>query len=235
MTSLSRPAQSVSTRRDDSAQPQHRDNESLYRDGTQAMRQEIARLRKPLVTAIAAVSAAAGPFYRARRARMVAGCVLVGCAALVLAGTLGQRGFAIDHLVVTPVLLASWPAAGLAFLLAGARARRDFVQRMHAQIRETRDAHADLERLRRYDPGQHAMRMLSDAEHAGLGPLLAGLAALLPLTMFFIAFLVVVLIGEGATSRPPCSYSMTGYGGSWSGPSSVKWSWRCVRGTTASI
>jgi hypothetical protein len=202
MTSLGRPAQPASTRRDDSAPPQHRDDESLYRDGTQAMRQEIARLRKSLVTAIAATSTAAGPFYRARRARMVAGCVLVGCAVLVLAGTIGQRGFAIDHLVVTPVLLASWPAVVLASLLAGAHARRDFARHMHAQIRDTRDAHADLERLRRYDPGQHAMRMLSDAEHAGLGLLLAGLAALLPLTILFIAFLAMAYLREDGYVLP---------------------------------
>ena len=171
-------------------------HEPLYRDGTEALRQEVARLRKRHVLAVEAMRRPAEPVYVARCARAAAGRVLVGSAVmlivvglvtLLLAGWADMNPWAGNAL--TAVLLASWPAAGLAYLVARACARRSFAQRLMAPIAITCDVHADLERARRYDPGQHAMRLLASMESASLSPLLAGIGLLLPLTLHFVVAL----------------------------------------------
>jgi hypothetical protein len=116
--------------------------------------------------------------------------VVVGIATLLLAGWATLNPWASNAL--TAVLLASWPAAGLAYVGARACARRSFVQRLMAPIAVTCDVHADLERARRYDPGQHAMRLLGSMESASLSPLLAGIGLLLPLTLHFLVALVLM-------------------------------------------
>lgn len=169
-------------------------HESLYRDGTEALRQEVARLRKRHVLAIEAMRRPAEPVYVARYARAAAGRVLlgsaimlvmVGLAMLVLEAWTEVNPWRGDAL--TAVLVASWPAAVLAYVTARACARRRFVQRLMEPIAITCDVHADLERARRFDPGQHAMRLLASMESASLAPLLAGLGLLLPLSSHFLA------------------------------------------------
>jgi hypothetical protein len=185
MMSLDHPTQSISS------------HESLYRDGTEALRQEVARLRQRHILAVEAMRKPAEPVYVARCARAAAGRVLLGSTvmllvvglALLLLSTWAQPGAQIDPWAgsaLTAVLLASWPAAGLAYATARRRARRNFVQRLLAPIEVTCDVHADLERARRYDPGQHAMRLLASMESASLAPLLAGIGLLLPLSLHFL-------------------------------------------------
>jgi hypothetical protein len=180
MMSLDHPTQSISSR------------ESLYRDGTEALRQEVARLRQRHVLAIEAMRKPAEPVYVARCARAAAGRVLLGSAVMILVVGLGMLLLGEwemnpwDGGALTSVLLASWPAAGLAYVVARRCARRSFVPRLMTPIELTCDVHADLERARRYDPGQHAMRLLGSMEAASLAPLLAGIALLLPLTVHFI-------------------------------------------------
>lgn len=178
MMSLDHPTQSISS------------HEPLYRDGTEALRQEVARLRKRHALAVEAMRKPAEPVYVARYARAAAGRVLFGSAvmlllvglALLLLGSWAEID-AWTGSVLTVALLASWPAAGLAYVVARSHARRSFVQRLMAPIDITCDVHADLERARRYDPGQHAMRLLGSMEGASLAPLMAGIGLLLPLSL----------------------------------------------------
>ena len=189
MMSLDHPTQSVSS------------HESLYRDGTEALRQEVARLRQRHVLAIEAMRKPAEPVYVARSARAAAGRALLGSAVMMLvvglalllqsmwAETWAETWTNINpwaRSALTVVLLASWPVAGLAYAVARRRARRNFVQRLMAPIEITCDVHADLERARRYDPGQHATRLLASMESASLAPLLAGVGLLLPLSLHFL-------------------------------------------------
>lgn len=174
-------------------------NESLYRDGTEALRQEAQRLCKRHRMTIDALRKPAEPVFMARCARMAAGRVLVGGAmAMIVAGIailllendyLGGRAW--DHNLLTAILLGTWPAAGVAFLLARTWAQANFERRLLAPLAPTGDAHVDLERARRFDPGQHAMRMLVALEPASMAPLLAGAAVLLPLTLHFFAGLLL--------------------------------------------
>lgn len=174
-------------------------HESLYRDGTEALRQEVARLRKRHVLAVEAMRKPAEPVYVARCARAAAGRVLVGSAVMLvviglvmmLLGTWASINPWAGN-ALTAVLLASWPAAGLAYLVASTCARHRFAQRLMAPIAITCDVHADLERARRYDPGQHAMRLLASMESASLAPLLAGIGLLLPLTVHFVVALALI-------------------------------------------
>jgi hypothetical protein len=172
--------------------------DSLYRDGTEALRQEAQRLGKRHRIAIDALRKPAEPVFVARYGRVAAGRVMVaGVAALIVAGiavVLADDhlvGHVWDHGLLTGILLGTWPAAGLAYLLARAWARRRFERRMLAPIDVTADAHADLDRARRFDPGQHAMRMLVAMEAGSMAPLLAGATMLLPLTLHFFAGLVL--------------------------------------------
>jgi hypothetical protein len=174
-------------------------HDSLYRDGTEALRQEAQRLRKRHQVTVDALRKPAEPVFMARCARAAAGRVLVGGAvAMIIAGIaivllendyLG--GSAWNHNLLTAILLGTWPAAGAAFLVARAWARRTFERRLLAPLAPTGDAHGDLERARRFDPGQHAMRMLVALEPASMAPLLAGSAVLMPLTLHFFAGLVL--------------------------------------------
>jgi hypothetical protein len=168
-------------------------HESLYRDGTEALRQEVARLRKRHVLAIEAMRRPAEPVYMARCARAAAGRVLLGSAIMLV--LVGLSMLALEAWTevspwngdaLTAMLVASWPAAALAYVTARACARRRFVQRLMAPIAITCDVHADLERARRFDPGQHAMRILASMEAASLAPLLAGIGLLLPLSSHFL-------------------------------------------------
>ncbi len=184
MMSIDDPTQSISS------------HESLYRDGTEALRQEVARLRQRHVLAVEAMRKTAEPVYVARFARAAAGRVLLGSAVMLLVvglglllGTWAETGANIDPCAssaLTAVLMASWPAAGLAYAVARRRARRSFVPRLLAPIEITCDVHADLERARRYDPGQHATRLVGSMESASLAPLLAGIGLLLPLSLHFL-------------------------------------------------
>lgn len=188
MMSLDDPTQSISS------------HESLYRDGTEALRQEVARLRQRHVLAVEAMRKPAEPVYVARCARAAAGWVLLGSAVLLLVvglglllGTWAETGATIDpwaSSALTAVLVTSWPAAGLAYAVARRSAQGSFVPRLLAPIEITCDVHADLERARRYDPGQHAMRLVGSMESASVAPLLAGIGLLLPLT-------VHLLVGMG--------------------------------------
>lgn len=185
MMSLDDPTQSISS------------HESLYRDGTEALRQEVARLRQRHVLAVEAMRKPAEPVYAARCARAAAGRVLLGSAMLMLVvglgalllGTWAETGVRIDlwaGRALTVVLVASWPAAGLAYAVARRSAQGSFVPRLLAPIEITCDVHADLERARRYDPGQQAMRLVGSMESASLAPLLAGIGLLLPLSLHFL-------------------------------------------------
>lgn len=172
--------------------------DSLYRDGTEALRQEAQRLCKRHLTAIEALRKPAEPVFMARCGRVAAGRVLVGgVATLIVAGIAllfledHVSGHIWQHSLLTAILLGSWPAAGLAFLVTRAWARRSFERRMLVPIDVSADVHADLERARRFDPGQHATRMLVAMEAGSMAPLLAGAAMLLPLTIQFFAGLVL--------------------------------------------
>lgn len=172
---------------------------SVYRDGTDALRQEAARLRSRHLDAVDALRHPAEAVYAARSARAAAGKVLLGgVAALVVAGIGGMvfldgypwRGpfsSIAERTLLTSVLLASWPLAGVTLLLARVVAQRRFERCMMAPLDSTGDVHADLERMRRYDPGQRAMSMLGSMEAGSVAPLLAGIALLLPLTIHFLA------------------------------------------------
>lgn len=172
---------------------------SVYRDGTDALRQEAARLRSRHMAAIDALRHPAEAVYVARYARTVAGKALLGSVvALIVAGVGGTvvlDGYPWsgpccsigDRTLLTTVLLASWPLAGGMFLLARLVAQRRFARHMLAPLGGSGDVHADLDRMRRYDPGQHAMSLLGSMEAGSIAPLLAGVVLLLPLTIHFLA------------------------------------------------
>ena len=174
-------------------------HDSLYRDGTAALRQEVQRLCKRHRAAIAALREPAESVFMARCARVAAGRVLIaGAVAMIAAGItmlllddnyLGGRAW--DHNVLTAVLLGTWPGAIATVLVTREWARRSFERRLLAPLDSTGDVHADLARARRFDPGQHAMRMLVNLEPASMAPLLAGAAMLLPLTLHFFAGLAL--------------------------------------------
>lgn len=170
---------------------------SLYRDGTEALRQEAQRLCRRHRMAIDALRKPAEPVFMARCARIAAGWVLAaGAAALVVTGAAillsdGHLGNGRDYNPLTAILLGTWPAAAVAFLIAREWAKRTFERHMLAPIAATADVHAQLERARRFDPGQHAMRLLVAMEPASMAPLLAGAAVLLPLTLHFLAGMVL--------------------------------------------
>jgi hypothetical protein len=172
--------------------------DSLYRDGTEALRQEAQRLGKRHRAAIEALRRPAEPVFVARCGRVAAGGVMVGgVVALIATGLviafacngMGSRGLEMG--LLTAILLGTWPVAGLACLLGRAWARRSFERRMLAPLDATADVHADLDRARRFDPGQHAMRMLNAMEADSMAPLLCGITMLLPLTLHFFAGLVL--------------------------------------------
>jgi hypothetical protein len=173
-------------------------HESVYRDGTEALRQEVSRVRKRHIAAIEALRKPAEPVYVARCARAAAGRVLVGSAGLLVVVGLSivlldeylDTGFW-HHDALTAILLGSWPAAALAFVVARAVARRTFTSRMLAPMRTSGDVHADLERVRRFDPGQHALRVLVAMEPGSVAPMLAGACMLLPLTLHFFGGLLL--------------------------------------------
>lgn len=172
---------------------------SLYRDGTEALRREAQRLYKRHRMAIDALRKPAEPVFMARCARIAAGWVLAaGVAALVIAGVvslLSDRRFGDVSAgnPLTAILLGTWPAAAVAFLVAREWAKRTFERHMLAPIAATGDVHDQLERARRFDPGQHAMRLLVAMEPASMAPLLAGATVLLPLTLH--CFVGMVLEG----------------------------------------
>jgi hypothetical protein len=173
-------------------------HDSLYRDGTEALRQEAQRLGKRHRTAIQALRRPAEPVFMARCGRVAAGRALVGGVVALIAAGLASLLLA-DHVsgrmwedgLLTAILLGTWPVAALAWLVARAWARRSFERCMLAPLEPTTDVHADLDRARRFDPGQHAMRMLVAMEAGSMAPLLAGAAMLLPLTLHFLAGLVL--------------------------------------------
>lgn len=173
-------------------------HDALYRDGTEALRQEAQRLCKRHRMAIAALRKPAEPVFVARCARAAAGRVLMGGAVTMI--VLGVAILCVDEYVdrriwdrnlLTTVLLGTWPVAGVVFVVARAWARRTFERRMLAPIAATGNVHDDLERARRFDPGQHAMRMLVAMEPGSMAPMLTGVAVLLPLTLHFFAGLVL--------------------------------------------
>jgi hypothetical protein len=172
--------------------------DSLYRDGTEALRQEAQRLGKRHRAAIEALRKPAEPVFVARCGRVAAGRVMLGgvvaliATGLVIAFALDGMGSAgLEQGVLTAILLGTWPAAGLACLVARAWARRSFERRMLSPLDPTADVHADLDRARRFDPGQHAMRMLGAMEAGSMAPLLSGVTTLLPLTLHFFAGLLL--------------------------------------------
>lgn len=174
-------------------------HDSLYRDGTEALRQEVQRLRKRHQVAIEALREPAESVFMARCARVAAGRVLMGGAVAMIAAGIAMlvlddnylNGRAWDHNVLTTVLLATWPVAIATFLVTRAWARHSFERRLLAPLDSTGDVHADLTRVRRFDPGQHAMRLLVGMEPASMASLLCGAALLLPLTLHFFAGLAL--------------------------------------------
>lgn len=164
---------------------------AVYRDDGDGVRQALAREHGRCDQAIAALQETLAPVYAARVGRAAAGAVLLAGAVVLVAGAVLLREHDAPGLI-TAMLLAPWPAALVAGRVARALARRSFARRMRAPLAPTGDAHMDLARARRLDTGRHAAGLIAPLERWSVALPLAGVALLLPLSVHFVVWLLLM-------------------------------------------
>ncbi len=168
---------------------------TAYRDADDALR---AR-RAELILARRAEAADAPPpvaaqVYGRRVARAAAAVPMISCVLALPVIALWRFVSTNDWEtggVLTAVLLAAWPLALLTYVGARVAAARVFAARVRAAIAPTDDLHGDVARLEQRRAEGFAADVADALEKRSIGLPLAGLAAVMPLTIHFLVWLVM--------------------------------------------
>ncbi|ACY12724.1 hypothetical protein Hoch_0083 [Haliangium ochraceum DSM 14365] len=175
------------------APQQTSESPTIYRDNADALRAEAARLRRRHEQALAAVATRAASVYGARGARLGAGIVLL-CAALALPITALSGGAEIHREGFPPLsslLLAGWLAAIVVYLVARPLMALRYRSLARRPLAPSSDVHADLEAMRRFDPGRHATGLVTAIERLSSSAFLTGVSLLTPFALHAIGALVI--------------------------------------------